>query len=143
MKAGRWFARFLSPEGFSISRTSSAGAAGHQIRIALVVIPIPVNRPVFNALTGGRQRVGNWPGVTVEKKTGHFVMRETSVEVVDLPGIYSLMWVDEAASVDERIACEFLYANRGALDWVSTSSMPPISSGICISPCSCWKWVCQ
>src|SRR3990167_2282751 len=68
---------------------------------------------VFNALTGARQRVGNWPGVTVERKTGFFKHQDKTIEVIDLPGTYSLNIVHESSSVDERIACEFIL-NRHA-----------------------------
>ena len=45
---------------------------------------------LFNALTGSKQEVGNWPGVTVDKKTGRYSFEGNDVEIVDLPGIYSL-----------------------------------------------------
>lgn len=63
---------------------------------------------VFNALTGARQKVGNWPGVTVECKSGNFKWQNTQVEVVDLPGTYSLTTISETASIDERIVCEYI-----------------------------------
>ncbi len=59
---------------------------------------------IFNSLTGLNQHVGNWPGVTVEKKEGFFECNGNVVKVVDLPGIYSL----SANSIDERIAREHL-----------------------------------
>lgn len=60
---------------------------------------------LFNALTGLRQKVGNYPGVTVDKKTGHFNLdKHTKVEVVDLPGTYSLY----PRSIDEQIAFDVL-----------------------------------
>lgn len=59
---------------------------------------------LFNGLTGGRQRIGNWPGVTVEKKEGTLKSGENEVLVVDLPGIYSL----SAHSEDEKAARDFL-----------------------------------
>ena len=45
---------------------------------------------LFNALTGSRQDVGNWPGVTVEKKVGYYTHQGEEIEIVDLPGIYSV-----------------------------------------------------
>ena len=45
---------------------------------------------IFNALTGTRQHVGNYPGVTVESKSGHFTLEGREIERIDLPGVYSL-----------------------------------------------------
>ncbi|KTD60022.1 Fe(2+) transporter permease subunit FeoB [Legionella shakespearei] len=59
---------------------------------------------LFNALTGDNQRVGNWPGVTVEKKTGTMAVAHQQIEVTDLPGIYSLVANAEGVSQDEQIA---------------------------------------
>ncbi len=59
---------------------------------------------IFNALTGSRHHVGNWPGVTVERRSGTFETPQGTVEVVDLPGTYSL----SARSEDERIAAVFV-----------------------------------
>ena len=72
-------------------------------RIALAGNPNVGKTTIFNALTGLRQKVANYPGVTVERKTGRLVGRE-AVEVVDLPGTYSL----SPKSVDERVAFEVL-----------------------------------
>jgi ferrous iron transport protein B len=66
---------------------------------------------LFNALTGSKQRVGNWPGVTVEKKTGEFRHQDKRFEVVDLPGTYSMDVVDQEISLDEKIARDFVHAN--------------------------------
>ena len=60
-----------------------------QIRIALAGNPNCGKTTLFNALTGSNQFVGNWPGVTVEKKEGKLKKQE-GVIVTDLPGIYSL-----------------------------------------------------
>jgi len=59
---------------------------------------------IFNALTGSRHHVGNWPGVTVERRSGTFEAPGGPVEVVDLPGTYSL----SARSEDERIASQYV-----------------------------------
>ena len=67
---------------------------------------------LFNALTGSKQRVGNWPGVTVEKKTGEFRYADKRFEVVDLPGTYSMDVVDQEISLDEKIARDFVHANE-------------------------------
>jgi len=75
-----------------------------EIRIALTGNPNVGKTTLFNALTGSRQHVGNWPGVTVEKKTGRINRNGYEIEVVDLPGTYSLT----AYSADEIIARNFL-----------------------------------
>ena len=78
------------------------------IRVALVGIPNVGKSLIFNRLTGGRAWVGNWPGVTVEKKVGKLRIDESEVEVIDLPGIYSLT----PYSVDELIARNFIVEER-------------------------------
>lgn len=74
-------------------------------RIALIGNPNTGKTSLFNTLTGMRQRVGNYSGVTVEKKTGTWVlpMGET-IELIDLPGTYSL----SASSLDERVAVDVI-----------------------------------
>ncbi len=59
---------------------------------------------LFNGLTGAKQHVGNWAGVTVEKKTGVFHYQDKQFNLTDLPGIYSLDSGNDANSVDESIA---------------------------------------
>ncbi|MCK5664361.1 MAG: 50S ribosome-binding GTPase, partial [Thiotrichaceae bacterium] len=66
----------------------------------------------FNVLTGTKQHVGNWPGVTVERKTGSYTHGERQIELVDLPGIYSL---DVSTSVDEEIAQEYILSGEADL----------------------------
>jgi len=85
------------------------------LKIGLVGNPNSGKTTVFNALTGSRQKVGNWPGVTVERKSGFFNYQDTSVEVVDLPGTYSLTIINESSSIDERIACEFILKREADL----------------------------
>lgn len=74
------------------------------ITVALAGNPNCGKTSLFNALTGSRHHVANWPGVTVEKRSGAFEQDGLEVEVVDLPGIYSL----SAQSEDERIAAAFV-----------------------------------
>jgi ferrous iron transport protein B len=74
--------------------------------IALIGNPNSGKTTLFNDLTGAHQRVGNWPGVTVEKKSGQFSLDDAQIELVDLPGIYSLE--QEYLGVDEQIARNFL-----------------------------------
>ena len=59
-------------------------------RIALAGNPNCGKTCIFNALTGARQHVGNYPGVTVESKSGFFKLNDIEIELVDLPGVYSL-----------------------------------------------------
>ncbi|MDP2571010.1 Fe(2+) transporter permease subunit FeoB [Vibrio penaeicida] len=59
---------------------------------------------LFNALTGAKQQVGNWAGVTVEKKTGYFTHSGDDFSLTDLPGIYALDSAHGANSIDESIA---------------------------------------
>ena len=66
---------------------------------------------LFNALTGARQRIGNWPGVTVDRKTGEYTHSGRKVSVVDLPGIYSL----SAASLDEAVARNYILSGEADL----------------------------
>lgn len=80
----------------------------NSLTIGLVGNPNCGKTTVFNALTGGRQRVGNWPGVTVERKGGFFEWQGATIEVIDLPGIYSLASVSAESSIDERIACDYI-----------------------------------
>jgi ferrous iron transport protein B len=72
--------------------------------IALAGNPNCGKTTIFNALTGARHHVGNWPGVTVERRTGTFEHEGLQLEVVDLPGTYSL----SARSEDERVAAQAL-----------------------------------
>lgn len=65
---------------------------------------------LFNALTGDNQRVGNWPGVTVEKKTGEVLVDGQRIDVTDLPGIYSLALTGRGSSQDEQISAKAVAA---------------------------------
>jgi ferrous iron transport protein B len=82
--------------------------------ICLVGNPNCGKTTLFNALTGARQQVGNWPGVTVERKTGSYQGGGGEVAVVDLPGVYSLA-VSSVSSLDERIAREFVLSGQADL----------------------------
>ena len=66
---------------------------------------------LFNALTGIRQKTGNWPGVTVERKLGRCRIDGRDISVVDLPGIYSF----DAASLDERVTRDYLLSREADL----------------------------
>lgn len=66
---------------------------------------------LFNALTGSKQKVGNWPGVTVDKKTGHYSFEGDEIELVDLPGIYSITPASSSGE-DERIARDYILTDE-------------------------------
>ena len=73
-------------------------------RIVLAGNPNCGKTTIFNCLTGARQHVGNYPGVTVESKTGGFTLGEDEIELIDIPGIYSL----SSSSPEEGVAFEEL-----------------------------------
>lgn len=79
----------------------------HYFRIALAGNPNCGKTTIFNLLTGARQHVGNYPGVTVERKSGVLKIDELTLEVVDLPGVYSL----SSSSPEERVAFQELLEN--------------------------------
>src|SRR5256885_5807416 len=76
--------------------------------VALVGNPNTGKTTLFNALAGMRQRVGNYPGVTVEKKTGRMRHGQWTFDVVDLPGTYSLA----ARSPDEMVAVDVILGRQ-------------------------------
>ena len=82
-------------------------------QIALLGNPNAGKTTLFNQLTGARQRTGNWPGVTVERKTGLCCLKDQDLEIIDLPGTYSLDVSD--TSTDEQIARSFVQANPETL----------------------------
>ena len=86
-----------------------AGAKTRHARVAIIGNPNTGKSCIFNKLTGKRQRVGNYPGVTVEKKTGKFQAGAWDVTLIDLPGAYSL----SASSPDERVAVDVLTDHSG------------------------------
>ena len=78
--------------------------SSNRITIALLGQPNSGKSTLFNGLTGARQRVGNWPGKTVEKKEGHFDRNGIRYRVTDLPGTYSL----SANSEEEIITRDYI-----------------------------------
>ncbi|MBN2876454.1 MAG: ferrous iron transport protein B [Bacilli bacterium] len=74
------------------------------INIALIGNPNSGKTTLYNELTGSNQSVGNWPGVTVEKKMGKLKSQKTEANIIDLPGIYSLSTI----SLEEEIASAFV-----------------------------------
>lgn len=76
-------------------------------KIALVGNPNSGKTTLFNSLTGSNQHVGNWPGVTVEKKEGILKYKNKEYDIIDLPGIYSL----GAFSEDEIVAMDYVLSD--------------------------------
>ena len=86
-------------------------AARKLLTIAIAGNPNCGKTALFNALTGARQHVGNWPGVTVEKKEGYFELGDRQIRLVDLPGTYALF----ANAEDERAAVDYLLSREASL----------------------------
>jgi ferrous iron transport protein B len=82
--------------------------AGAKIKVALAGNPNSGKTTLFNTLTGARQHVGNYPGVTVEKKEGAYRHQGELIHIIDLPGTYSLT----AYSMEEVVARDFLIEER-------------------------------
>ena len=78
-----------------------------KLTIALCGNPNSGKTTLFNILTGSNQKVGNWPGVTVEQKLGNY-KKDSSVAIVDTPGIYSL----SPFTIDEQIAHKYLMESK-------------------------------
>lgn len=81
------------------------------INVSIVGNPNSGKTTLFNGLTGGAQRVGNWAGVTVEKKEGYLKSSSQKINIVDLPGIYSL----SASSEDEKVARDYILSGESSL----------------------------
>ena len=77
------------------------------IAIALTGNPNTGKSTIFNELTGARQKIGNWPGVTVDKKVGYTRHKDRAISIVDLPGTYSI----NARSPEEKIVIDYLKQN--------------------------------
>src|SRR4051812_28492757 len=93
----------------SIPDPPAEKTASSTLTIALAGNPNSGKTTIFNALTGLRQKVANYPGVTVEKKTGRCKLADGRVaNVIDLPGTYSLI----TRSIDEQIAASVLRGLR-------------------------------
>lgn len=89
----------------SSKRDDTGASASDDVRLVAVVgNPNAGKSTIFNALTGASQKVGNYPGVTVEKVSAEIRVGATRVEVVDVPGLYSL----DAVSEDEKVAVDVL-----------------------------------
>jgi small GTP-binding protein len=85
------------------------------LTIALVGNPNCGKTTLFNALTGARQTVGNWPGVTVERKSGYYRFQGQEVEVVDLPGVYAMDAIPGATTLDQQVTHDFVLSDGADL----------------------------
>ncbi|MDJ0039710.1 Fe(2+) transporter permease subunit FeoB [Pantoea allii] len=85
------------------------------LTLGLIGNPNTGKTTLFNQLTGARQRVGNWAGVTVERKEGQFFTATADVRLVDLPGTRSLTTLSAEGSIDESIACRYLFDDSADL----------------------------
>ncbi len=92
--------------------------------VALIGNPNTGKSTLFNGLVGVRQHVGNYPGVTVEKKTGHVDLAGCRAEIVDLPGLYSLA----ARAHDEMVVVDLLLGRQ--------KGAPPVDAVVCIADAS-------
>ncbi len=82
--------------------------------VALVGNPNAGKSSLFNSLTGSHQKIGNYPGVTVEKVSGHFSADGQQIECIDVPGLYSM----QAVSMDESVAAAVIEAGADLLVYV-------------------------
>ncbi|MGK3143602.1 Fe(2+) transporter permease subunit FeoB [Pantoea sp. C2G6] len=96
-----------------------------KLTIGLIGNPNTGKTTLFNQLTGARQRVGNWAGVTVERKEGQFFTAQSDVRLIDLPGTRSLTTLSAESSIDESIACQYLYNDQAdvVINVVDASSL--------------------
>lgn len=88
----------------NLTATGVIETANRQLIVALAGNPNAGKTTLFNSLTGLRQKVANYPGVTVERKEGVWKFDENAARLIDLPGLYSL----DATSIDEQISSDVL-----------------------------------
>ncbi len=87
---------------------SSDGKGMDKLSVALTGNPNTGKSTIFNELTGARQKIGNWPGVTVDKKVGMIDYNGRTISVVDLPGTYSM----NARSQEEQVVSNYFLENK-------------------------------
>jgi ferrous iron transport protein B len=86
---------------------------GNNRTVAVVGNPNCGKTTLFNALTGARQKTGNWPGVTVDRKEGSFRYKSQDYRLIDLPGCYAL--TNDREAIDEKIATEYIQQSEADL----------------------------
>ena len=91
------------------------------INVAFIGNPNCGKTTLFNAYTGAKLKVANWPGVTVEKKEGHFEFEGQKMKLVDLPGIYSLT----SYTMEEKLSRQYVLGDDVdiIIDVVDASSL--------------------
>ncbi len=77
------------------------------LTVAIIGNPNAGKTTIFNELTGSKQKVGNWPGVTVDRKCGFFKTKKHDIELIDLPGVYHLAGAEDGG-LDESISLRYL-----------------------------------
>jgi ferrous iron transport protein B len=97
-----------------------------RFRIALAGNPNCGKTCIFNALTGARQHVGNYPGVTVESKHGFFELNGYEIELIDMPGVYSL----SSSSPEEEVVFQEL--TKPGIDLILNVVDSPFPDAVCI-----------
>ncbi|WP_456445606.1 Fe(2+) transporter permease subunit FeoB [Thiolapillus sp.] len=97
--------------GGQCCETSAPLRGDFSLTIAIAGNPNCGKSALFNTFTGIRQKTGNWPGVTVDRKEGQFDLEQYKVRLIDLPGIYSL----DASSMDEEITRDYLLSREADL----------------------------
>ncbi len=95
----------------SESEQKDASSIPDRLHLALAGNPNCGKSALFNTFTGIRQKTGNWPGVTVDRKEGQFRLDDKDVNLIDLPGIYSL----DASSLDEKVTRDYLLSRQANL----------------------------
>ena len=95
--------------------TANVDSFKDELIVAVIGNPNCGKTTLFNGLTGSRQHVGNWAGVTVEQKTGQYRYDNKIIKVIDLPGIYSLDVNDHSTSLDEKVARDFILTQKADL----------------------------
>ena len=98
----------------------------HKMKIALAGNPNSGKTTIFNDVTGARQRVGNYPGVTGEKEEGTSTYMGHQLTIIDLPGTYSLT----AYSVEELVARDFIINEKPdvVIDVIDASTTDSVSA---------------
>ena len=88
-------------------KTSGSDTRMKTIRVGFIGNPNCGKTTLFNAYTGANLKVANWPGVTVEKVEGSMIFQGTRIQLVDLPGIYSLT----SYTMEEKVSREYILSN--------------------------------